>query len=98
MYETFTNILTANWLYSVFAIIAVVSTVVIIFVILSENRNPVKSLGWVTVLLLLPVVGLILYIFFGRSIKKHAHGIQAHKAQTASRRTARECRPSLTRT
>jgi len=72
MYETFTNILTANWLYSVFAIIAVVSTVVIIFVILSENRNPVKSLGWVTVLLLLPVVGLILYIFFGRSIKTRA--------------------------
>ncbi len=36
---------------------------------MSENRNPVKSLAWVTVLLLLPVVGLILYIFFGRSIK-----------------------------
>ena len=94
MYETFTNILTANWLYSVFAIIAVVSTVVIIFVILSENRNPVKSLGWVTVLLLLPVVGLILYIFFGRSIKN---------TRMVSRRTRRklrrgERRPSLTRT
>lgn len=83
MYETFTNILTANWLYSVFAIIAVVSTVVIIFVILSENRNPVKSLGWVTVLLLLPVVGLILYIFFGRSIKN---------TRMVSRRTRRKLR------
>ena len=52
-------------------------------VILSENRNPVKSLGWVTVLLLLPVVGLILYIFFGRSIKN---------TRMVSRRTRRKLR------
>lgn len=51
------------------AIVAVASTLLIIIIILSENRNPVKSLAWVTVLLLLPVVGLVLYIFFGRSIK-----------------------------
>ncbi len=38
-------------------------------VILSENRNPVKSLAWVTVLFILPLVGVILYFFFGRSIK-----------------------------
>lgn len=36
---------------------------------LSENRNPVKSLAWVTVLLTFPIGGLILYIFFGRSIR-----------------------------
>lgn len=38
-------------------------------VILSENRNPVKSLAWVTVLFILPFVGVVLYFFFGRSIK-----------------------------
>lgn len=51
-----------NWLY-------VVSIVAAIIVIIGENRNPVKSLAWVTVLILLPIVGLVLYIFFGRSIK-----------------------------
>ena len=35
----------------------------------SENRNPVKTLAWITVLVLLPVVGIILYIFFGRSLR-----------------------------
>ncbi|MDE6130133.1 MAG: PLDc N-terminal domain-containing protein, partial [Muribaculaceae bacterium] len=45
------------------------TTLGIILVVVSENRNPLKSLAWVTVLLLLPVVGIILYIFFGRSIK-----------------------------
>ena len=68
MTELFSGI-DAGWLYSAFAFIALGSTVVIILVILSENRNPVKSLAWVTVLLLLPVVGLILYLFFGRNFK-----------------------------
>lgn len=69
MLESLQSVFSSNWLYSAFALIAVGSTLVIIIVILSENRNPVKSLAWVTVLLLLPVAGLILYIFFGRSIK-----------------------------
>lgn len=61
--------LTSHWFFSAFTIIALCSTLVIIIVILSENRNPVKSLAWVTVLLLMPVIGLPLYIFFGRNIK-----------------------------
>lgn len=69
MFDTLSDITNTNWFYSAFAIIALASTVVTIIVIVSENRNPVKSLAWVTVLLLLPIVGLILYIFFGRNIK-----------------------------
>lgn len=70
MFDSLSAIFSAHdWLYSVLALIAVLSTLLIIIIILSENRNPVKSLAWVTVLLLLPVVGLILYMFFGRSIK-----------------------------
>lgn len=38
-------------------------------VVVSENRNPVKSLAWVTVLLVTPLIGLILYIVFGRNIQ-----------------------------
>jgi cardiolipin synthase len=53
-------------------IIYAVTTVSIICIVLSENRNPVKSLAWVTVLMLLPLVGIILYLFFGRNLKnKH---------------------------
>lgn len=63
------HMLTSNWYFAAFAFLALCSTLVIIIVILSENRNPVKSLAWVTVLLLVPVIGLPLYIFFGRNIK-----------------------------
>ena len=69
MGEVLQAFLDSGWLTQSFAAIALGSTLVIIAVILSENRNPVKSLAWVTVLLLLPVVGLVLYIFFGRNIK-----------------------------
>lgn len=41
----------------------------VIGIVLSENRNPLKSLAWVTGLLLFPVGGVILYFLFGRSIK-----------------------------
>lgn len=69
MLETISSLLSSGWIYTIFAAAAVCSTIIIIIIILSENRNPVKSLAWVTVLLLLPGVGLILYIFFGRNIK-----------------------------
>lgn len=38
-------------------------------VVLKENRNPIRSLAWVIALIFLPVVGLIFYLFFGRSLR-----------------------------
>lgn len=58
-----------EWVFNVLMAGYVITIVSIIGVILSENRNPLKSLAWVTVLLLFPIGGIILYIFFGRSIK-----------------------------
>lgn len=41
-----------------------------ILVIILDNRNPVKTLAWILVLLFLPLVGLVFYFFFGRSQRK----------------------------
>lgn len=61
-----------SWLYWGLMVIYGITILSIIGIVLSENRNPVKSLAWVTVLLVVPAVGLILYIFFGRNItNKH---------------------------
>lgn len=57
------------WVYYTLASLYVITIVLTLCVVVSENRNPVKSLAWVTVLLLLPAVGMVLYMFFGRSIK-----------------------------
>lgn len=59
----------ADVLYNVLVAVYVVTIVGTVGVVIGENRNPVKSLAWVTVLLLLPALGLLLYFFFGRSLK-----------------------------
>ena len=58
-----------GWLWWCLATVYALTIFGIIAVVVSENRNPVKSLAWVTVLLVVPMVGLILYIFFGRNIQ-----------------------------
>lgn len=35
-----------------------------------ENRNPVKSLAWIMIMILLPIVGIIFFIFFGQDYRK----------------------------
>ena len=56
--------------YYILLLFAYCGTIIsIVAVVLSENRNPVKSLAWITVLLTVPVFGFVLYIFFGRSLK-----------------------------
>jgi cardiolipin synthase A/B len=40
------------------------------FMIIFENRAPVKTLSWIMVVLLVPVVGIMVYIFFGQEYRK----------------------------
>lgn len=43
--------------------------IISVTVVLRENRNPIRALSWVIALIFLPGIGLIFYIFFGRSIR-----------------------------
>ncbi len=42
----------------------------LVLVIIAENRNPLKTIPWVVVLLLAPGVGLVFYFFFGQDNRK----------------------------
>ncbi|MFD2919529.1 cardiolipin synthase [Terrimonas rubra] len=42
----------------------------VIATILLENRNPAKSLAYILILLFLPGIGLVVYFFFGRDMRK----------------------------
>lgn len=59
-----------------------------IIVVLSENRNPIRSLAWVIALVFLPVAGIVVYLFLGRS-PKVTHIINRHN----KRRIIEETRP-----
>ncbi|MDE5980195.1 MAG: PLDc N-terminal domain-containing protein, partial [Muribaculaceae bacterium] len=66
---TLVDYINTTWLWWTVTIAYAAIVLGVIAIVVSENRNPVKSLAWVTVLLVLPAVGLILYIFFGRNIQ-----------------------------
>lgn len=42
----------------------------IFFRIMLENRNPLKTQSWLLVLVLLPVTGLVIYLFFGENLRR----------------------------
>ena len=55
---------------SIFILLYTVTIIGLILVIIAENRNPLKTIPWVVVLLLAPGVGLIFYFFFGQDNRK----------------------------
>lgn len=52
--------------YTVIAIVAMIT-------VLLEHRQPTKTIAWVLVLSFLPLVGIVLYFFFGRRTRKNRH-------------------------
>jgi cardiolipin synthase A/B len=57
------------WIMILIDVVYAVTILSCIIVVLKENRNPIRSLAWVIALIFLPVVGLVFYLFFGRSLK-----------------------------
>ncbi len=53
-------------------VIALYATLIVstMIAILSENRQPTRTIAWLLVLWFLPVVGIILFFFFGQRIRK----------------------------
>lgn len=56
-----------HWLILVLYTVAVVAA---ILTVLMDNRQPAKTMAWVLVLSFLPLVGIVLYFFFGQNTRK----------------------------
>lgn len=59
----------SSWLAFLFVALYVAMIIASVAVVLRENRNPIRALSWVIALIFLPGVGLIFYLFFGRSLR-----------------------------
>ena len=57
------------WLLVAAVIIYFSIIILSVVVVLRENRNPIRALSWVIALIFLPGVGLVFYLFFGRSMR-----------------------------
>lgn len=57
------------WINISLLIIYLVIVISCVVVVVSENKNPIRALSWTLALLFLPIVGVVFYLFFGRSLK-----------------------------
>ncbi len=64
-----------NWAFGLYLIMVGV-------VIFLENKNPAKTLSWLLILSLLPVIGFVFYILFGRNYR---YKFRSRKKGTLSR-------------
>ena len=60
------------WINISLFIVYLVVVISCVVVVVSENKNPIRALSWTLALLFLPVVGVVFYLFFGRSLKGKA--------------------------
>ena len=56
-----------HWIGVVLYVLVIVITMI---TVLLDNRQPSKTIAWVLVLMFLPVIGIILYFFFGQNTRK----------------------------
>lgn len=59
----------SSWLAVAVVVLYAAMVITSVIVVLRENRNPIRALSWVIALIFLPGVGLVFYLFFGRSLK-----------------------------
>ena len=55
---------------SLVTILYFLTVITIAILIILENRNPVKTISWILVLVLLPFIGIVIYLFFGQEYRK----------------------------
>jgi cardiolipin synthase len=59
-----------NLVFDILQIIYVITVLSVAAIVISENKNPVKTVSWVLIIVFLPIIGLIWYVLFGQEITK----------------------------
>ena len=59
----------ARWIFDLTILLYFGIVIAAVIVVLRENRNPIRALSWVIALVFLPGIGLVFYLFFGRSLR-----------------------------
>ena len=55
-----------NMILSISAIVLIVYVIIVAIFIIMENRSPQSTFAWLFLFITFPVIGLIIYFFFGR--------------------------------
>jgi len=61
-----------NWsiFWQIFSLVFLVTAIPVAVMIILEKRSPFKTIAWILVLILIPIIGLVFYLFFGQEYRK----------------------------
>ncbi len=66
--DTFQNII--NIINPLLLVVYVITIMLVVIFTVLENRSPLNTISWILVLIFLPVIGFIIFIFFGQNYRK----------------------------
>ena len=73
------------YLHWLIFMIYVCVVLVVMVTVLMDNRQPAKTMAWVMVLIFMPVIGIVLYFFFGQNTRKEKYISQRSMDQLTKR-------------
>ncbi|MFC2097086.1 cardiolipin synthase [Bacteroidota bacterium] len=56
--------------YFIIDIVLLLTILFGVVIVILENKNPIKTISWILVIIFLPIIGIILYLYFGRNFRK----------------------------
>ncbi len=61
-----------NWtgFWQIFSLVFLITAIPVAVMLVLEKRSPFKTIAWILVLLLVPIIGLVFYLFFGQEYRK----------------------------
>ncbi|MCD6354807.1 MAG: cardiolipin synthase [Prolixibacteraceae bacterium] len=59
-----------NSFWQVFSLVFLFTAIPVAIIIVLEKRSPFKTIAWILVLILIPVLGVVFYLFFGQEFRK----------------------------
>jgi cardiolipin synthase len=61
-----------NWssFWQIFSLVFLLTAIPVAVMVILEKRSPFKTIAWILVLILVPVIGLVFYLFFGQEYRK----------------------------
>jgi len=61
-----------NWsiFWQIFSLVFLFTAIPVAIMIILEKRSPFKTIAWILVLILVPIIGLVFYLFFGQEYRK----------------------------
>lgn len=70
MWDIFGFFSSMNTIVYLIYIVLIAGTVI---VVISENRNPIKTIAWLLVLIFVPIIGLVMYNILGQDTRRMRH-------------------------